>query len=233
MSVKERIKEFAKSQEKSVLAFELKAGLNKGYINAIRVSIQPEKIQSIASNYPNLNIDWLLTGEGEMLKNLSTKEHRSNATYAKKEIGTTVAPLISQYAYAGYLSGFADQFFMESQPVYISKHDHNGGNYVAFEVKGDSMDDNTRNSICQGDIVLGCELKKEYWLFRLHFPKVFVIVHRENGIIIKEVIDHDVTTGIIRCHSWNPSPEFRDFSLNLEEIHQMFYIKEVSRDFKR
>jgi len=71
MSVKERIKKFAKSQERSIVAFEKKSGLNIGYINAIRVSIQPEKIQSIASSYPNLNIVWLLTGEGEMLKSSS------------------------------------------------------------------------------------------------------------------------------------------------------------------
>jgi len=68
MTVKERIKKFAKSQEKSVRAFEVKSGLNIGYVNAIRVSIQPDKIQSIASAYPDLNIDWLLTGSGQMLK---------------------------------------------------------------------------------------------------------------------------------------------------------------------
>ncbi|MCX6222434.1 MAG: hypothetical protein NTZ69_15795 [Bacteroidia bacterium] len=68
MSVKERLKKFAKSQERSVRAFEIKSGLNIGYVNAIRVSIQPDKIQSIASHYPNLNTGWLLTGEGDMEK---------------------------------------------------------------------------------------------------------------------------------------------------------------------
>lgn len=78
MSVKERIKIFAKAQEKSVRAFEIKSGLNIGYINAIRTSIQPEKIQSIASNYPNLNIDWLLTGNGSMLKTDITNNNQLN-----------------------------------------------------------------------------------------------------------------------------------------------------------
>jgi hypothetical protein len=68
MTVKKRLIEFAKSQERSVRAFESKAGLNEGYINSIRVSIQPDKLQSIASNYPNLNTDWLMTGNGTMLK---------------------------------------------------------------------------------------------------------------------------------------------------------------------
>jgi hypothetical protein len=68
MTVKQRLIIFAKSQEKSVRAFEIKCGLTVGYINAIRISISPDKIQSIVSYYPELNIDWLLTGQGEMLK---------------------------------------------------------------------------------------------------------------------------------------------------------------------
>lgn len=78
MSVKQRIIEFAKTQERSVRAFEIKAGLTVGYINAIRVSIQPDKLKCIASHYPNLNTGWLLTGEGEMLKNPA--ENLDNST---------------------------------------------------------------------------------------------------------------------------------------------------------
>jgi hypothetical protein len=68
MGVKQRLIEFAKSQERSVRAFEIKVGLTVGYINAIRVSIQPDKLKSIASYYPVLNTEWLLTGEGPMLR---------------------------------------------------------------------------------------------------------------------------------------------------------------------
>ena len=35
----------------------------------MRVSIQPDKLKSIAINFPRLDIGWLLTGEGSMLKN--------------------------------------------------------------------------------------------------------------------------------------------------------------------
>ena len=34
----------------------------------MRKSIQPDKIKSIAIEFPELNTEWLLTGEGEMLK---------------------------------------------------------------------------------------------------------------------------------------------------------------------
>lgn len=68
MSVKERIKKYVSRKKISIREFERLSGLNYGYVNAIRVSIQPDKIESIASYFNDLNIEWLLTGEGEMLK---------------------------------------------------------------------------------------------------------------------------------------------------------------------
>jgi len=74
MSVKDRIKAYAKSKGISVRKLEQLSGLNNGYVNGIRVSMQPDKIQSISSYFTDLNIDWLMTGEGEMLKKKDTKE---------------------------------------------------------------------------------------------------------------------------------------------------------------
>lgn len=80
MAVNQRFIEFAKTKEKSVRAFEIKTGLTVGYVNAIRVSIQPDKIQRIASCYPDLNTGWLLTGEGEMLKSDAGKSTEDSKT---------------------------------------------------------------------------------------------------------------------------------------------------------
>jgi hypothetical protein len=62
-----------------------------------------------------------------------------------------------------------------------------------------------------GDILLGRELSRSLWSIRLHVPKVFVIVHRYDGIVVKEVTDHDTQTVRICCHSWNADPEYQDF----------------------
>lgn len=84
MTVKERLTLFAKFKEKSVRAFEIKSNLTVGYVNAIRVSIQPDKIQRIASQYPDLNTEWLITGNGPMLKNLP-EDSDSSALINEKE----------------------------------------------------------------------------------------------------------------------------------------------------
>ena len=79
MSVKERLIEYLKYKKISARKFELACNLSVGYIRAIRKSIQPDKISTIATNYPDLNTGWLLTGEGEMLKKISKMDGLSIA----------------------------------------------------------------------------------------------------------------------------------------------------------
>jgi len=183
---------------------------------------------SALSRNSRINIIWLLTGNGSEI----VEREDSNATVFSKPTDATTAPLISQYAYAGYLSGFADPDFLECQPQFTASKKHNGGHYIAFEIKGDSMDDGTRRSICEGDIVLARELQKLHWQNKLHIPKVFIIVHKTDGIICKEITKHDVKSGVITCHSWNPDPDYEDFELNLRDVMQLFYVKEISRQNK-
>ena len=71
-TVKERLTEYLKAKRISKSEFGKVIGVSNAYVSAIRKTISTEKIQSIASSYPDLNIEWLLTGEGEMLKTQST-----------------------------------------------------------------------------------------------------------------------------------------------------------------
>lgn len=68
MDVKSRLKRFLQFKNLGQKAFEEYCGLANGYVNNIRRSITPSKIQQIALYFPELNTGWLLTGEGEMIK---------------------------------------------------------------------------------------------------------------------------------------------------------------------
>ena len=89
MTVKDRIKQFIEYKKMSVRSFEKVCGLSFGYINNMRVSMQPDKVSSIATCFPELNTGWLLTGEGEMLKdnriNLSGTISLNDVVAEKKE----------------------------------------------------------------------------------------------------------------------------------------------------
>ncbi len=67
-TVKDRLVIYIKHLGIGQRKFEIKCGLANGYINNIRQSITPEKLQKIALYNPELNTGWLMTGEGEMLK---------------------------------------------------------------------------------------------------------------------------------------------------------------------
>lgn len=83
-SVKERLKAFIEYKKISIRSFENRCGLSYGYVNNMRVSIQPAKLKSISIQFPDLNKSWLLTGEGEMLV---TSEKTSLATEAVSGYG--------------------------------------------------------------------------------------------------------------------------------------------------
>lgn len=72
MDVKNRLKKFLQHENLGQKAFEEYCGFANGYVNNIRRSITPTKLQQIALRFPHLNTGWLMTGEGEMLKTQST-----------------------------------------------------------------------------------------------------------------------------------------------------------------
>ena len=66
-SVKDRLTSYLSTKKISKSEFGRTIGVSTSFVTAIRKSIQPDKVASIAQYYPDLNIQWLLTGEGTML----------------------------------------------------------------------------------------------------------------------------------------------------------------------
>lgn len=184
-------------------------------------------IDKVLNKFPEIDSNWLLTGEGAMLK--STKNEAILAT----NLQTDQIPLVSQYAYAGYLCGFADEEYMETLPtIPWDVTNEPKGTYLAFEVKGDSMDDRSYESILEGDILYCRRLKESLWEYRLHFNVWdFVIVHKTDGILVKRIINHDVDTGNITIHSLNSL--YEDKIINIQDIAQIFNVVEIKRKRRR
>lgn len=199
--------------------------LQKGKVKKVSSSLAND----IISKYSQFNLTWLLTGEGEML-NISKPE--SEASPIDEPIILRV-PLVSQYAQAGYLCGYADEAYLATLPTipYIVDHEAQG-HYIAFEVKGDSMNDGTEDAILEGDRLLCREIQPHLWVdSKLHFRKWdFVIVHTE-GILVKRIIDHDVENHTITIHSLNPL--YSDKVIDLAEVKQIFNVIELQRPRRR
>jgi phage repressor protein C with HTH and peptisase S24 domain len=68
MNVKERIKKFIEHKGLPVSKFEEQCELSNGYISAMRKGFGADKLNNVLNVFPELNREWLLYGEGEMLK---------------------------------------------------------------------------------------------------------------------------------------------------------------------
>lgn len=67
-AVKERLTEYLKFKGITKSAFGREVGVSSAYVNSITRTINPDIIKRIRLSYPDLNTDWVLLGEGQMLK---------------------------------------------------------------------------------------------------------------------------------------------------------------------
>lgn len=228
-AINQRIKEIISDQTKgNVTAFSLKLGYTSAQkINRLfKIDSRTEKypvpsstIITDISNRFDINIDWIVSGAGEKYK--TKKNEVTQLTIG----GVMMVPLVNQYAHAGYMAGYADVEYIESLPKipWVVDHEYKG-KYVSFEVRGDSMDDGLKHSYEQGDVVLCREIYPEYWKCKLHIRTwdAFVIVHKTDGIVLKQIIDQDVENGTITVHSFNPI--YEDYTIDLREVAQLFNV---------
>lgn len=68
MSVKERLKSYLKLKNITIQRFEMMCGLSNGYVSNMRKGIGEDKLEQISKIFPDMNMSWLVLGEGEMLK---------------------------------------------------------------------------------------------------------------------------------------------------------------------
>lgn len=187
-------------------------------------------LNKILGYFPEVNVNWLLTGEGEMT-NQSPSSVQTNA-HVVENLNYMNVPVVHIKGRCGYLTGYEDREYIGSlptMPVIVDRTYH--GKYMIFEAEGDSMDDGTRNSICDGDKLLCREVRRDLWLPKLHINDwYFVIVHRTEGIAIKQITNQD-EKGNITCHSLNEM--FNDYTVNLDDVLEIYnVIKVVERNMR-
>lgn len=197
----------------------------------------------------NVNPIWLETGEGDKFlgdvprgkygnaKDLGQIEYDPEINSKFVDLGDgkylMVVPLVNEFAHAGYLSNFKDSEYLEDLPKHtIIVDKHHRGHYRAFEVVGDSMDNDSRESITDGSIATGREIKREHWRskFHTHRSKDFIFVSKTEGIICKRIIGQDIDQGVLTLHSLNPDKYlYPDFQLALDDTQQIFSIVQVTQ----
>jgi phage repressor protein C with HTH and peptisase S24 domain len=141
-------------------------------------------------------------------------------------------PVVPHRAFAGYMRGFRDpEYYEDLEYISIDVFKQHRAHYLAFEVRGDSMTtlepEFFRRSIFDGVKVVGRELARHQWAYKLHTHNydAWVIVHKTEGILIKQITNHDVEKGVITIHSLNPDKnQYPDQDLYLDDVEQIFNV---------
>lgn len=94
-SVKDRIILFIKSKNISRSEFCRRIGVSETYIGSLRQSFPPDRLKSISINFPELNIEWLMTGDGSMLKSVSidNEENENESVVIPREVFDQISRL--------------------------------------------------------------------------------------------------------------------------------------------
>jgi len=198
--VKERLIEFLKHKKMGQAKFEKSIGASNGFVNNIRQSIQPDRLQKIAQLYPELNISWLLVGEalgGPMIK-------RQEKASVKDGEQSASLPLIPIEVFAG--PGEIDYGDERVQDHYTVT-DFKDSDFL-LRVKGDSMTPKYNG----GDLVACRRVPDVYYL---QWGRVYCIYTKSQGAMIKRLQPSE-REGWIKCVSENV--KYAPFDVPMEDI---------------
>jgi len=119
-------------------------------------------------------------------------------------------------ARAGYLDGYGDTEFIETLPSFNMPH-LNNGTFRCFEVQGNSM----VRTFFDGDLVFG---KYVEHFNEVKDGRVYVIVSKNDGIVLKRVINRVEKRGKLILKSDNKDGNYPTYTIDVEDIMEIWYV---------
>ena len=217
MTTKDRLKEFLSFKKIGRNKFEERANIATGYVSSKSISISSDVIEKTATLFPDLNIDWLVTGKGEMIKNAEreqkTIEISESAISETKRKGALIYDIDATCGLSGRDIEFTDEKVIGS----IDAPEINPDSKIIFAT-GDSM----LPLIASGDRVV--IRKIESWDY-FNYGQVYLIITNEYRLI-KRVRRHPkAADNLILLRSENPN--YDDIDLPKREIIHLFIVENI------
>lgn len=200
MSVKERLIEYLDFKGISKSNFGRAIGVSSAYVTSIRKSIDDEKVLRISEKYPDLNINWLLYGEGEMLK--TSTEQTETTPYT--------VPLVPISAQGGSFNDFVVSVRDSDCEKVISPVKHVD---FALTVTGDSM----APEYPSGSQVLVRKVNERAFI---EWGRVYVL-DTCNGTVIKK-LNPGRDDDEVLCVSVNP--DYQPFYVKLSDVYGLYRV---------
>lgn len=200
------------------------------------INFKNKTIQYVLTPFNDYNLNYILTGEGEMIK-MDGKPIDENYALnedgipykVKKEDSVTQqdfdGQMLVEFRDLSVAAGPLNQTINPSTSRrMLVPREYDRGEYLVVKVNGRSMEDGTEFSIPNGANIL---IKKFYLENGEKLPirdNLFVI-DAKDGQALKQIVEHNPEAGYIICHSYNP--EFKDYKVELSDVYGIYIFRKI------
>lgn len=180
-TIRERLTSYLELKKISKSEFGRRIGVSNAFVTSLKKAISPEKLQKIREEFPDLDLNWLQFGIGEMLVEERVAEKGEGIPFY--DIDLT----------ASYVEAFQD---VKEEPSYVINFAPVNDCTAAFPVYGESM----APGISSGDIVFVREISNKASLLWGEVYLVITDATCDNMRTIKRVyLSEDGKTYILRA----------------------------------
>lgn len=216
--IKQKIIEYLDSKGISKYKFYQDTGISNGFLDKDG-AISSDKCEIIFSHYPDLNIEWLILGKGNMIKTGKEYKHIiSNVKHMKTpdSLNDISHENLIPYYDVDFAAGALELYNDPSQvSYYLDVPEFTG--CTAFKVYGDSM----YPKIANGTMVFAKKLSQ--WDEHIEYGRIYGVVCRDGRKFIKYIRKNrkDPKNSFV-LSSENES--YDDFEVKHTNIHNIWMI---------
>lgn len=215
-TIVQRLKKYLDFIDVSVSVAEKKINLSNGSLSKpfnANTTIKTDTLEKFLNTYPELNPEWLLTGQGSMLKEQVTEQ--VPVPVAMAIASKAGIPLIPIEAMAGYMAGGVQVLEYEAERFVVPTF--KGADYL-IAVRGSSMYPKYNS----GDIVACKHLALDTFF---QWNKVYVL-DTQQGVLIKRICEGPDDLHILIV---SENEKYKPFKLHRNEIHSLAIVLGVIR----
>lgn len=200
-NIKDRLKELLQILGIGQKAFETKCGMGNGTINNIKNGISSPNLEKIISAFPEVNIEWIISGKGMPLKENDSDSRKSSLANLKNLDNRDY--LLVPIVHIDSVGGIHSPNSIVNEPQYIEGYapfvDAKEGDVCIIQ-SGDSM----VPTCPSGSLLLLRQVNN--WREYFGYGNIFVLELTDGRRITKEVTRYDSNPkDYIWCVSHNPN----------------------------